>query len=50
MLTEAIVNGRGRLSIDDTVWRIEGPDLPAGTRVTVSAAEGSRLKVKLAET
>ncbi|WP_425256222.1 NfeD family protein [Microbaculum marinisediminis] len=46
VLTEPIVNGRGRLSIDDTVWRIEGPDLPTGTPVTVSAARGSRLVVR----
>jgi hypothetical protein len=45
-LNEPIVNGRGRLSVDDTVWRIEGPDLPAGSRVHVTAAEGSRLVVK----
>jgi hypothetical protein len=48
-LTEPIVNGRGRLSIDDSVWRIEGPDLPAGTEVAVTAAKGSRLIVKQAD-
>lgn len=46
VLTEPIVNGRGRLSIDDTVWRIEGPDMPAGTHITVSGAHGSRLVVE----
>ncbi len=46
VLAEPIVNGRGRLSIDDTVWRIEGPDMPAGTHITVSAANGSRLVVE----
>jgi membrane protein implicated in regulation of membrane protease activity len=50
VLSEPIVNGRGRLSIDDTVWRIEGPDLPAGTHVTVSSVHGSRLVVARAET
>ena len=48
-LTEPIVNGRGRLSIDDSVWRIEGPDLPAGVEVAVTAAKGSRLIVERAD-
>ena len=34
---EPIVDGRGKLSIEDTVWEIEGPDLAAGTRVKVTA-------------
>ena len=32
-LDGAIVDGRGRLKVDDTVWLVAGPDLPAGTRV-----------------
>ena len=30
VLTEPIVQGSGRLYIDDTVWRIAGPDCPGG--------------------
>lgn len=45
VLAEPIVNGRGRLSIDDTVWRIAGPDLPAGSPVKVVRSEGTRLVV-----
>lgn len=37
-LTEPITNGRGRVKIGDTMWRVSGPDLPAGTRVRVKAA------------
>ncbi len=37
-LTEPIVNGRGRVKIGDTMWRVAGPDLPAGTTVRVKAA------------
>jgi membrane protein implicated in regulation of membrane protease activity len=44
-LDAAIVNGDGRIRIDDTVWRVSGPDLPAGTRIRVTAAEGSTLMV-----
>jgi membrane protein implicated in regulation of membrane protease activity len=37
-LTEPITNGRGRVKIGDTMWRVSGPDLPAGTKVRVMAA------------
>ncbi|MEP9389787.1 NfeD family protein [Mesorhizobium sp. KR9-304] len=37
-LTEPITDGRGRIKIGDTMWRISGPDLPAGTKVRVKAA------------
>ena len=44
-LTEPIVEGAGRLKIDDTFWRITGPDLAAGTKVAVVSADGALLKV-----
>ncbi|WP_407049710.1 NfeD family protein [Methyloraptor flagellatus] len=44
-LAEPIVENSGRLSIDDTIWRISGPDLPAGARVRISGADGAVLKV-----
>lgn len=37
-LTEPITDGRGRIKIGDTLWRVSGPDLPAGTKVRVTAA------------
>lgn len=43
-----ITGGVGRVRIDDTVWRIEGPDLAAGTDVRVVAADGPVLKVEAA--
>jgi len=45
-LDQPIVDGRGRLKVDDTVWLIEGPNLPAGTRVRVSGARGALLTVE----
>lgn len=45
-LREPVVDGRGRLTIEDTVWEIEGPDLPAGTRVKISAVSGMSLIVE----
>jgi membrane protein implicated in regulation of membrane protease activity len=45
-LEEAIVNGRGRIRLGDTLWRVSGPDLPAGARVCVKAAENGQLVVE----
>ena len=47
-LEEAIVNGTGVLRVDDTRWKVEGDDLPAGSRVTVIGVEGTVLKVEQA--
>jgi membrane protein implicated in regulation of membrane protease activity len=46
LLAEPIIEGRGRLIINDGVWQVRGPDAPAGARVKVSGAEGSVLTVK----
>lgn len=46
VLDEAIVDGFGRVSLGDTVWRVAGPDLPAGTRVRIVAADGAVLRVE----
>lgn len=47
-LTEPIENGRGKAKFDDTVWRVEGPDLPAGARITVTGIDGAVLRVEAA--
>ncbi|MTI16916.1 NfeD family protein [Rhodobacteraceae bacterium RKSG542] len=48
VLAEPIEQGRGTLRIDDTIWRIVGPDLPAGALVRVVAVKGVALAVKKA--
>ena len=45
-LEEGIFEGRGRIRIGDTLWRVSGPDLPAGTRVRVTGAAGGDLIVE----
>jgi inner membrane protein len=45
-LDAPIVDGRGRLKVDDTVWLVAGPDLPTGTRVRVTGAENTMLRVE----
>ena len=47
-LSEPIVNGRGQIKIDDTVWRCEGDDLAAGTKVKVVALRGAIVAVEKA--
>lgn len=48
-LTEPIINGRGRIRINDTMWRVKGPDLPAGTEVHVIAFDPVSLEIEVAE-
>ncbi len=45
LLDEELQNGSGRLKVDDTSWRIIGPDLPAGTKVVVKSIDGSSMVV-----
>ena len=45
VLEEPILEGRGRIRLGDTLWRISGPDLPTGARVRVTAANGNQLTV-----
>jgi membrane protein implicated in regulation of membrane protease activity len=45
VLAEPIVDGKGRIRVDDTNWRITGPDLPSGTRVRVTGNDGAVLSV-----
>jgi membrane protein implicated in regulation of membrane protease activity len=48
-LVAPLNEGAGNLSIDDTIWRITGPDMPAGTRVRVERIEGAHLVVARAD-
>lgn len=48
-LDQAIVGGRGTVRVGDSLWRAEGPDLPAGLRVRVTGAAGTALQVEPAE-
>ena len=47
-LEKPIVDGSGTVRIDDTIWRVAGPDAPAGSRVRVVKADGASLTVALA--
>ncbi|WP_439615933.1 NfeD family protein [Shinella sp.] len=45
-LEQPIAEGRGRIRLDDTMWNVQGPDLPVGTRVRVTTSSGSNLTVE----
>jgi membrane protein implicated in regulation of membrane protease activity len=47
-LEKPIVDGVGTIRIEDTVWRVSGPNLPAGSRVKVASADGADLAVEAA--
>jgi membrane protein implicated in regulation of membrane protease activity len=47
-LDKPIVDGVGTIRIEDTVWRVSGPNLPAGSRVKVARADGADLDVEAA--
>ncbi|MBJ8136082.1 NfeD family protein, partial [Brucella abortus] len=46
-LTEPIVNGHGRIHINDTTWRVKGPDLPAGTEIRIVAFDPVSLEIEV---
>jgi inner membrane protein len=47
-LDHPIMDGSGRIKVDDTVWRVSGPDCPAGSRVKVVGSDGGSLQVEAA--
>lgn len=48
VVTLALDGGSGRVRLGDSEWQAEGPDLPAGERVTVTGARGTVLLVEQA--
>ena len=44
-LEKPIMDGAGTVRIDDTIWRVAGPDAPAGSRVRIVQANGASLTV-----
>ncbi len=45
-LDKPIVNGVGKIEVDDSSWRVKGPNLPAGTQVRVRDVDGVVLLVE----
>jgi membrane protein implicated in regulation of membrane protease activity len=47
-LEKPIVDGAGTVRINDSIWRVSGPDAPAGSRVKVVSSDGGLLTVESA--
>jgi len=47
-LVEPISNGVGKARVEDTVWRVAGPELSAGSKVRVLSVDGATLRVEAA--
>ena len=45
-LEEPIRDGKGRVRLDDTTWIVQGPDMPIGAKVRITAAQAGSLTVE----
>lgn len=48
-LHEAIVNGVGKIKVDDSTWKVMGEDMNAGSKVKVVGVDGTVFKVESVE-
>jgi len=48
-LSEPITNGVGKVTVDDSTWKVKGPDLAAGTHIKVTGVDGVVFMVESAE-
>jgi len=46
VLDAPILSGRGRAKLGDGSWTVTGPDMVAGSKVRVTAVNGTELKVE----
>ncbi|RON11891.1 NfeD family protein [Pseudomonas frederiksbergensis] len=49
VVSEAIVDGRGKIKVADGVWMARGPDTASGSRVRVVGQQGAILLVERAD-
>ncbi len=45
-LSQAIEGGTGKVTVEDSQWKVTGPDLDAGTMVRVTKVDGSLFHVE----
>ena len=46
LLEKAIINGSGKIKVEDTLWDVDGEEAGAGSRVKVIEVDGMRLRVE----
>lgn len=49
VVEDAIINGRGKVRVGDTIWGAEGEDAPRGAKVAVTGVNGTLLVVENAD-
>ena len=47
-LSESIVDGTGKVNVDDTIWIVRGPDMDSGTKIKVIDLDGTAFVVEAA--
>lgn len=47
-LQEAIVNGVGKVKVDDSIWKVRGDDMPVGSKVKVTGIDGTVFTIEAA--
>jgi inner membrane protein len=45
-LEEPIVNGVGKVKVDDSTWKVKGSDMPIGSKVRVMSVDGTVFNVE----
>ena len=48
-LIEPVVNGRGKIQVDDSTWKITCEDCESGTKVVINGVEGVVLSAAIAD-
>jgi len=46
-LKEAIIDGQGKVKVDDSTWKIEGDDCPVGTKIKIVSLNNVVFKVEV---
>ncbi len=46
-LVEPVVNGQGKIQVDDSTWKISCADCDAGTKVTIDGVDGVVLRATI---
>ena len=45
-LKQAIIDGQGKVSVDDSTWKIEGDDCPSGTKIKIVSVNNVMFQVE----
>ena len=48
-LTEPVINGRGKIQVDDSTWKITCEDCEAGTKVIIDGVDGVVLSAAISD-